>query len=757
MGNRVKGIVVEIGGDTTGLDKALQGTNKVINSTQSELKDVNRLLKMDPTNTKLLEQKQRLLAKAVEETGNKLATLEDASKQVAATAKNYDAWKAAYDPIQKEITDTSKKLADLKSKQKDLEEVGETNTDAYKEITEEVKTTAKALQNLKTQAKDVADEFGNPISPEQFDRLQREIEATKLDMRKLENEAGDVSRKIGKIDDNSIRDVDDAAEDAEESLKKAGKQASTFGEVLKAEIVADGLKSVAENLKDVSEESKEYRKIMASLDVSSAKNGYTAEKTSEAYKKLYGILSDEQSAATTLANLQAIGLTQSQLMGLIDTTVGAWAQYGDSIPIDGLAEAINETIKTGQVTGNLADVLNWGAKAGETYGVTMKAATEENEAWNQSVADAKTAEDYFNLALQGCSSETERANKVLQMLANQGLTNSGKAWQENNQSLIESNRAQADMQEQLAELGETVEPLFTRITNLVAGVLKWFNSLDESSQTLVSALLVVTAILGPLGNAFAGATKMAKGLSTAFGFLAAHPIVLLIAAIVGAVVTIGTCGDKILGVFLRIDEFLQNFFVMDWCEIFGPVLGELLNGFFAHINNVWTSIRQIFVGVIDFVRGVFTLDWERAWQGVLSIFEGIFSGLKAKILKPINAVFSVINAAIGGINALIEKANGIPGVDISWRIPKLPMLASGGEVLQGSAIVGEAGPELLTVANGRTIVQPLGSSSTTNHNSTHLGGVQIVVYGAPGQDVETLADIIMDRMQTACDIKGAAL
>lgn len=735
MGNRVKGIVIEIGGDTTGLDKALQGTNKVINSTQSELKDVNRLLKMDPNNTKLLEQKQRLLARAVEETGNKLATLEDASKQVAATAKNYDAWKAAYDPIQKEITDTSKKLADLKSKQKDLEKVGETNTDAYKEITEEVKTTAKALQNLKKQAKDVADEFGNPISPEQFDRLQREIEATKLDMRKLENEAGDVSRKIGKIDDNSIRDVDDAAEDAEESLKKAGKQASTFGEVLKAEIVADGLKSVAENLKDVSEESKEYRKIMASLDVSSAKNGYTAEQTSEAYKKLYGILSDEQSAATTLANLQAIGLSQSQLMGLIDTTVGAWAQYGDSIPIDGLAEAINETIKTGQVTGNLADVLNWGAKAGETYGVTMKAATEENEAWNQSVADAKTAEDYFNLALQGCSSETERANKVLQMLATQGLASSGKAWQENNQSLIESNQTQADMQEQLAQLGETVEPVLTKITNAIVMLLSWFNSLDSGTQNTILAIGgAITAITG-LTPLLSGLGPILTGLGAAMSFLAANPIVLIIAGIVAIIAAFVALWNK--------------------CDGFRQFFIDLWNGIKEAAGSTWEFIKSFLIDPL--VHSMTTL-WNTCKSGVNGFLRGIEG---------------FVNGIIGGINFLIKAMNKVsfdvpdwvPGIggkkfgfDIS-EIKKvnLPQLAIGGEVLQGSAIVGEAGPELLTVANGRTIVQPLGSSSTTNHNSTHLGGVQIVVYGAPGQDVEMLADIIMDRMQTACDIKGAAL
>ena len=82
MADRIKGITVEIGGDTTGLNKALSGVNKKIKSTQSQLKDVERLLKMDPGNVKLLEQKQRLLSGAVEETKTKLDALKDAEKQV---------------------------------------------------------------------------------------------------------------------------------------------------------------------------------------------------------------------------------------------------------------------------------------------------------------------------------------------------------------------------------------------------------------------------------------------------------------------------------------------------------------------------------------------------------------------------------------------------------------------------------------------------------------------------------------------------
>lgn len=92
MADRIKGITVQIGGDTTGLSKALSGVNKQIKNTQSQLKDVEKLLKLDPTNTKLLEQKQRLLSSAVSETKNKLDSLKEASKNAAETRKDYDAF-----------------------------------------------------------------------------------------------------------------------------------------------------------------------------------------------------------------------------------------------------------------------------------------------------------------------------------------------------------------------------------------------------------------------------------------------------------------------------------------------------------------------------------------------------------------------------------------------------------------------------------------------------------------------------------------
>ena len=680
--SRVKGIVVEIGGDTTGLDKALQGTNKNISHTQGQLRDVERLLKLDPTNTNLLAQKQRLLAEAVSETRDKLDVLKEAEKQV----------------------------------QQQFEK-GE-------------------------------------IAQDQYDALQREIADTSIKLRNLEDKAAEAAHALKAVDEDPVEEVADAARDAEDALDDAGKEAADFGDVLKANLVSDAASDLVDSLKDVVSESKEYRKIMGSLEVSSEKAGYSAEETAEAYKSLYGVLADDQTTATTVANLQALKLDQEKLNELINGAVGAWAEYGDSIPIDGLAEAINETVKTGKVTGNLADVLNWGAKEGENYGVAMREATEENEAWNQSVAAAASAEDFFNLALQDCTSEAERANLVLQMLSDQGLTNSGAAWRENNASLVESNEAQARMNEQIAGLGELIEPVFTKVVNVVADALEWFNSLDSNTQTLILTFVALLAGMGPLMAGVNGVIGVFSSLDAMLTFLETVSIASFIIAIAAFVALIAVYGDEIQSYLQALDDFLQGVFLTDWTEVFGPGLGGVLNDFCAILKAVWDSIYQIFNGVIDFIRGVFTGDWDRAWNGVASIFKGIFDGLVAIAKAPINGIISLVNGAISGINGIIDTLNYIPGVNIGY-ISKIPYLAKGGEVIDGDAVVGEAGPELLTVSGGRTIVRPL--TNNTHNRTTNWGGVQVNVYGAPGQSEDELADRVMEKFQQVVDAKEAGL
>ena len=662
MANRIKGITVEIGGDTKGLSKALSGVNKEISDTQSQLKDVNRLLKLDPGNTELLKQKYNLLNKSIGATETKLDSLKEAEKQVQAQFQRGD------------------------------------------------------------------------IGEDQYNALKREISATEINLRNLKSEAKKTKNSIDGIDEKPIEDVARAADDAEDSLKDAGKEASNFGDYLKAGAIVEGSKAIVSGLKDIAEESKEFLKIMGSLEISSQNAGYSTEQTADSYKTLYGVLADDQTAATTTANLQALKLSQDKLKKIINGTIGAWATYGDSIPIDGLAESINETVKTGSVTGTFADVLNW----------------------------AGTSEDDFNKKLQATNSESKRANLILQELANQGLIQAGEAWQDNNKALVDNNKANADLQEQLARLGETIMPVITTITQGIADLLEWFNGLSPEMQEFIGKTLLVIAAIGPVSGLISNITTSVQGVSSAISFLVSNPIVLLIAAIIALVVLIAVKGDEIQKILQKVDDFLQNVFAKDWTEVLGPVLGEALNTLFANIKNAWDSIKQIWDGIIDFIRGVFTGDWERAWEGVQKIFKGIFDRLVTTAKAPINGIIGLLNIAISGINALINGLNGM-GFDLpDWlgggsfrlnipNIPKIPYLAKGGVLSKGSAVVGEAGPELITMMGNKAVVQPL-TNQTTNTTNNTFGGITVNVYSSG--DLSETAELIAEEIQQATLRKG---
>lgn len=674
MPNRIQGITVEIGGDTQGLSKALSGVNREIRTTQSQLKDVERLLKLDPGNTELLRQKYELLNDSIESTEEKLDSLREAEKQV----------------------------------QQQFER-GE-------------------------------------VSQDQYNGLQREIIATEQALGRLQNEARGTENRINGIDEKPIEQVEDAAEDAGDALRDAGDDASHFGDMLKAGAIVEGVSGLVDSMSQLADETREYQRIMGSLEVSSERAGYTAEETADTYRQLYGVLGDDQTAATTTANLQALGFAQEDLKDLTNAAIGAWATYGDSIPIDGLAESINETIQAGQVTGNFADVLNW----------------------------AGTSEDDFNAKLENAADSTERANIVMEELARQGLVEAGEAWQKNNESLVESNQAAADFQDTMAEMSERLSPVLTAVQNginqLLGSLLDMTEGIDFSAvgdsieagfsfvidtilpklrdgfqwildnrEALVTALIAIgtavsTYMAGQQVYAFATTTlpKIISGFSTFFTTLsggggvfaaltaAINPVTLAIAGIaaavgvvVGAFATLWNTSEEFRtnitaiwnqlvttfqtftqGIVDRLNELGFNFenigqvIQAAWqalCDFLAPVF----EGAFQAVATIFDTITSAILGVLDFFIGVFTGDWEQAlngikefwgsiWDGICGIFETIIDtlmGIGEVILSWFgttweDALNSVKDFFTNIWNNIVDFFSGLPGrmADIGYNI-----------------------------------------------------------------------------------------
>lgn len=312
------------------------------------------------------------------------------------------------------------------------------------------------IAKLQTAIEDCGEAYGE--NDEAVMRFKRQLEKAETDLIDLNDELSANERYL----DEARTSADKCAKSIDEYGKKVGAAASDTdkltgiggkggigglveqlgslkGMLLGGAAVA-GLKATSDAIIGIVDETEEYRKIMGTLETSSQQAGYTADETGEVYKRLYGVLGDTQTAATTVANLQAIGYEQDDLMKMADAVTGAWATYGDSIPIDGLAEAINETIQTKTVTGNFADVLSW---AGESV-------------------------DDFNKKLEASNSTAETMQIVLNQLANQGLPETAKAWRDANEDVVAYNESQMKLDEAMGQLGETLAPVAAGLKDVFA-------------------------------------------------------------------------------------------------------------------------------------------------------------------------------------------------------------------------------------------------------------------------------------------------
>lgn len=337
----------------------------------------------------------------------------------------------------------------------------------YAQQAEKVKALEKAVA-------DASDAYGE--ADKRTDDYRRQLNYAKAALYDLNREIQENERYLDEAKrsaDQCASSIDEYGREVKEAAKDSGSlsftspfaglddMVSQVGALKSALVggaavgaVAAGAQALVGAIVDIVDSTQEYRKVMGTLEVSSRAAGYTAEETAYAYERLYAVLGDNQTAATTVANLQAIGLSQEDLVFVIDSAIGAWSRYGDSIPIDALAEGINETISAGTATSAFSDVLVW----------------------------AKVNEDDFNAKLQAANSTTERANIVLQELARQGLAEAGQAWRDINDDIVQVNESQARFDEAKAKLGEALAPIKSFLLDAGATFIEAQVSMEQQFQ-----------------------------------------------------------------------------------------------------------------------------------------------------------------------------------------------------------------------------------------------------------------------------------
>lgn len=329
--------------------------------------------------------------------------------------------------------------------------------DILKKSLEEQAKKAKAAEDALKKMRDGGIEPTNPA----YQKMQTALNNTKADMVKIQKEIDDTSEKLkkSKIDWESVGDT----------VGKVGKAIGAGVATMGAAIGA-----AAGAFLGLAESTREARVNMGKLETGFTTAGHSAEDAKKTYTELYGILGDDGQATEAAAHLAKLTKNEKELATWTDIATGVYATFGDSLPIENLTEAANETAKTGAITGGLADALNW----------------------------AGVSEDEFQASLDKCSTEQERQALITKTL-NGLYSDAAEKYREVNGDIIDAQKATASLNSAMAELGAIAEPIVTKLKQLAAELLQQITPFVE---------LIGNGLVGALTGAEGAAQQFTDGL-----------------------------------------------------------------------------------------------------------------------------------------------------------------------------------------------------------------------------------------------------
>lgn len=516
----IKGITIEINGDVTKLDKALGSVDKSLKTTQTNLKDVEKLLKLDPKNVELLDQKQRLLAQGVEQTADRYELLKKTMEESTASNVRYKQWEEAQASLQGQITKTEKALAALGKEQQRLQSLGfDADTSQMQDLQKEMDATRKKSEDLRQQMADTYEELGRPISIDQYDALQRELVEAKKDMEDAAKAAEDFSPELA----TAAANAQELAGKMEGVSSKAKSVSSAMAPVT-AGITAIGAAALA-----TVPATEDLRAKMSMLEANAQRSGVSMEVVEEAFRRFNAVSGDTDASIEAISNLLNAGLDNNSLLKAVEDISGAVISFPDTLKIESLSDSLQETLATGEATGQYAELL-------ERLGVNL---------------------DTVNANMQQATTLEGKQTIALQELAKNGLGDLYRGWEQNNQELIANRDATLAFQQAMANLAQVVMPVITTLTEMVAGLVNWFAGLPEGVQktiVVIAALValispiagIVSAIAGALG-AFAAASGGAAAASGALSLSLGHWLIiigLVTAAVAGLIALLNVLFGK---------------------------------------------------------------------------------------------------------------------------------------------------------------------------------------------------------------------
>lgn len=500
---------------------------------------------------------------------------------------------------------------------------------------------------------------------------------------------------------------------------KAGANIESFGDKMKGVLAGISVAALAASIGELVSVTNEFQEDMGKLSVAAQQNNVATDAANGAYRDMVGILGETDQSVEAVNHLFALcGENTQALSDWTNIASGVYATFGDSLPLEGLTEAANETAKVGQVTGPLADAINWASEAAVQQGVALSGNQAAIDAYNSALADGATQEDAFNAALAACNTEQERAQLITDTL-NGVYAEAGAQYQQTNADVIAYRQSQSDLTAAMSSLGQAFMPIVTGLTNvatmLLSGVqpaVQWFVTNLPIIAPILAGIVTTIGLLAVVLNASTIATTAqtvaTNAAAAAQGLLNmvmnANPIALIVTLIAGLVVAIiGLWNNSeafrnfVTGAFQQIQQVAQvvidaivNFFTVTVPNAIGVVIG-----FF---QNLWNSIVSVFNGALSTVSGFvssvvsfFTVSVPNAVSNMLSaagrIPGQIASFLGNALSSAASFVGSFASSAIQAASQFVSNiVSGLSG--LAGRV-----MSVGSDIVHGiwSGISGAAG------------------------------------------------------------------
>lgn len=700
MANRIKGITVEIGGDTTGLDKALKTVNTSIRSTQSALKDVNRLLKLDPSNTELLSQKQRLLKDAIAATKEKLDSLKVAQEQAKQQLENGELGQDKYNALQREIVETEEELRRLQ------QEAATTNT-ALSKIDvagQKMETVGNSIAGAGKKMMGVTTVIGGVgvaavKTAADFDSAMSQVVAvsgaTGKDFDALRNKAREMGAKTKFSATEAAEAMNYMAmagwktEDMLDGIEGVMNLAAASGEDLAttSDIVTDALTAFGLSAKD----SGHFADILAAASSNANTNVSMMGETFKYCAPIAGALGfSAEDTAEAIGLMANAGIKSSQAGTALRTIMNNLA--GD-VKISG--KAIGDvTIATTNADGSMRDLSDILADCRSAFGNL----TESEKAQAAESLVGKNAMSGFLALMNAGQGDIDKLSSAIDN-CDGSAEKMAMTMQDNLAGQLTILKSQ--LQELAISFGDILMPAIRSIVSKLQGFVDKLNGMDEGTKRTIVTIVLLVASIGPLlviigtaiskiGVAMQGFVKLANGISklkiaiqggtgvlgklgAALGGISAPvlAVVAVIAVLVAAFVHLWKTNegfrDAIIGTWNRIKDTISGFCqgIVDRLNALGfqftdivdvlktawdgfcQILAPIFEGVFNNIANILSTVTGVITGILDVFIGIFTGNWSQAWTGVKEIFSSIWNGISSFFTNILNVIKGVADVVLG--------------------------------------------------------------------------------------------------------------